>query len=120
MAKFSPITTLDALLDKVATATRITVCSAQPATFADIATYALASATKASTDYTKTGAAGVARNLAVSQSSSLAIATSGDGSHVVLDDGTALTEVTTCATQTLTAGGTVSIPAWNVVAQQPT
>ncbi len=46
MAKASPDATLDALHAKIATATRMTVCSGQPANFAGIAAVLLASVTQ--------------------------------------------------------------------------
>lgn len=118
MAKFTDDSVLDAALDKVATATRQTVTSAQPANFAGIAAVTLASTTMTAGagngDYTKANGDTSGRKLTVAAQSGVSVSASGDATHVCLDDGTTLLHVTTCTTQALTSGNTVNVPAYDV------
>jgi len=114
MAKLVVDAVLDAALTKIATGANITVCSAQPATYADIATYALASgaltAGDGNGDFTIGPGDTSGRKVQIAQQSNLSISTSGSATHVAIDDGAALLLVTTCTTQALTSGGTVTVP----------
>lgn len=118
MAKFTADAVLDAALAKVATCTRMVVTSAQPANFAGIAAVALADVTltagDGNGDYTIADDTTVGRKLTVAAQSAVPVDSSGDATHVCLDDGTTLLHVTTCTTQTLTAGNTVNVPAFAV------
>ena len=124
MGKAAPDDTLDALLDKIATATRLSVCTDEPANFAGIAALQLASVTltagDGNGDYTVANGDTNGRKVTVAQQASIAITASGDADHIVLDDGTTLIYVTTCTLQTLTNGGTVTVPAWDAEVADPT
>jgi len=124
MAKFSDDSVLDALLDKIATSVTLTVTSAQPANFAAISGVALASvaltAGDGNGDYTIANGDSSGRKLTIVQQSSVSITANGDATHICLDDGATLLHVTTCTTQTLTSGGTVTIPAWDSEIADPT
>lgn len=124
MAKAAPDGTLDALGDKIATATRLVVCSAQPANFAGIAAVALAdiamTAGVGNGDYTRADGDVSGRKVTVAQQADVPIDASGSATHISLDDGANLIYVTTCTTQALTSGGTVTVPAWDVEVADPT
>lgn len=123
MAKWANDNVMDAALDLVATATRMVVTSAQPANFAGIAAVALADVTltagDGNGDYTIANGDTSGRKLTVAQQASITIDASGDATHVCLDDGSTLLYVTTCTTQTLTSGGTVTVPAFDIEIADP-
>ncbi|HTF86292.1 MAG TPA: hypothetical protein VL987_17035 [Cellvibrio sp.] len=123
MAKAIPDAVLDVLLDEIATGTRMVVCSGQPANFAGIAAVALADVTltagDGNGDFTIANGDTSGRKLTVAQQSSVVIDASGDATHVSIDDGTNLLAVTTCTTQSLTSGGTVTVPAFDIEVSDP-
>jgi hypothetical protein len=118
MAKFTHDNVLDAALDKVATATRMVITSAQPANFAGIAAVALADQTMTAGagngDYTKADGDTSGRKLTVLAQSGVTVDSSGTANHVCLDDGTTLLHVTTIAGQVVTAGNTINVAAYDV------
>ena len=113
---------MDAMLDNIALATTLTVCSAEPANQAGIAAVALADVTltagDGNGDYTVGDGDTNGRKLTVAQQADVDIDSSGTASHVVLDDGSSI-YVTTCTSQALTSGGTVTIPAWDIEVADP-
>jgi hypothetical protein len=115
MAKFADNSVMDAALAKIATATRLTVTSAQPANFAGIAAVALADVAvdggdfSAPFDGTPNG-----RSMTVTAQSGIPVDASADATHICLDDGVTLLYVTTCPSQALVEGNTVSPGAWTV------
>jgi hypothetical protein len=115
MAKFLDDSVMDAAAAKVATATRMVVTSAQPANFAGIAAVALAdvvlTAGNGNGDYTIANGDTNGRKVTVAAQTAFNIDASGTATHVCLDDGTTLLAVTTCTSQALTSGGTVTVPA---------
>jgi hypothetical protein len=123
MGKAAPNSTLDALLAEIATATRLVVTSAEPADFAGIAAVALAdialTAGDGNGDFTIADGDTSGRKVTVAQQADVDIDTTGDATHVCLDDGTDLIYVTTCTLQTLTSGGTVTVPAWKIEIADP-
>lgn len=110
---------LDGTLDQIATCVTFTLCAGEPANFAAIATNALASTTIGSGDFTKANGDVSGRKITVDAQADLEIDFSGDVDHVVIDNGTDFM-VTTCATQALTAGGTVSTTAYAFESRDPT
>ena len=123
--KLAPDVTLDKMLDYIATATQMIVCSgsSSPTNGAGALSAALASATMAGGDFTKaddaTGALG--RKVTVAAKTSLSVSASGDATCVaLLDVSNVLLYVTTCTTQTLTSGNTVNVPSWKVQIGDPT
>lgn len=118
MAKFTDDSVLDAACAKVATATRMVVTSAQPANFAGIAAVALAdvvlTAGDGNGDYTIANGDTSGRKVTVAAQSSITVDSSGTATHVCLDDGTTLLAVTTCTSQALTSGNTVTVPAFDI------
>ena len=121
MGKAMSTSTLDATLDKIATATVQTVCSAQPTTRTQaVTTFMLASVTMAGGDYVKAAGDTNGRKVTIAAKNAVAIGTTGTANHVALCDGTELLHVTTCTSQALTSGGTVDIPAHKHEASDPT
>jgi hypothetical protein len=121
MAKYANPLVMDAALDKIATGTSLCVCTTQPTTRAEaITTYNLATATVSGASFTKSAGTGTGRKVTVAQQSNMSIANSGTALHVAIVDASALLYVTTCTSQALTAGGTVTVPAWNVEFAGPT
>jgi len=122
MAKYlHPTAVLDGLLDKIATGTIMTVCSAQPTTRTEaVTTYALADVTMAGGDFTKANGDTNGRKVTVAQKSAVPIDVSGTANHVAICDGTNVLLVTTCTSQVLTSGGTVTIPTFKCETSDPT
>jgi hypothetical protein len=114
MAKAIADAVLDAALAKIATSDRMTVCSGEPANFAGIAAVLLVThvLTAGSGNGDWTIAAGTQRKVTTTQQAAVSITNSGTATHVCYDDGTTLLAVTTCTSQVLTSGGTVTVPAF--------
>lgn len=125
MARWADLAVLDDGLDSLKAAVEaaggeMLVCSGASAPADRAAALAAKLATKETPTVTITGAAGSARTATISAAAANAITASGDATHIALIDGAKLWFVTTCTTQTLTSGGTVDIPAWTIVVNQPT
>lgn len=124
MAKSVHDDVLDGALDIIRNnCTRVTVCSTQPTTYTEAnATYALADVTVDSTDFTKANGDTNGRKLTVAQQASVPVDTTGTAQHVALLDvaNSKLLYVTTCTSQSLTSGNTVTIPAWDIEIADPT
>jgi hypothetical protein len=125
MAKAIPDAILDKTLDEIATATKMTLCSAQPTTYTEAnSTYALADIVIDGGDFTKADGDTSGRKVTVSAQTGVLIDTSGTGNHIALirtADST-LIYVTTCSSQAVTANGsnTVNFPAWDIELADPT
>lgn len=123
MGKAAPDATLDAFLTKIATATRQTACSAEPANFAGIAAVALADAVMTpgdGNDYAIATGDTSGRKITTTAKADENVTTTDTATHVALDDGTDLIFVTTCDSQPLTTGNTVTFPAWSIEIGDPT
>ena len=114
---------LDAYLNQLDNCTTLHVTSAEPANHASIAAVSLASvamtAGAGNGDYTIANGDVSGRKLTVLQQSSISITASGTATHVVLTDGTNIW-CTTCTSQVLTSGGTVTVNAFDVEIADPT
>lgn len=110
---------LDGGINAIDGSTTLTVCSAEPANQAGIAAVALADVTIDGTDFTKANGDTSGRKVTVAQQTDVLIDTTGTATHVVIDDGTDI-YVTTCTSQALTSGGTVTVPAWDIEFADPT
>jgi len=123
MAKFAdPTTVLDAALDGVAASNIQHICSAQPANYAGIAAVSLGSISMTPvSNYTKATVDVSGRKVTVAAKTGVSVTTTGTATHLVLALTTDSTMrfVTTCASQAVTAGGTVDIPAWQWEVQNP-
>lgn len=117
MAKWQNDSMLDAAFDWIrARVTQITVCNAQPTTYAEAtSTYALAADTMTSTDITVGDGDTNGRKMHMSSKTGVSVDTSGTASHIALvgSSGSTLLFVTQCTTQALTTDSTVSLPAWD-------
>ncbi len=118
MAKAADVSVLDALLDKVATSTQLLVTSSQPANRAAALTAALATA-NLSGAFAKSAGTPNGRKTTVAQQTNASVTATGTATHVCLIDGTTLLYVTTCTSQGLTTGNTVTIPAWTITIPDP-
>lgn len=125
MAKWLADSTLELILALVDNATRLVVCSGQPANFAGIAAVALADVTvtagAGNGDWSAVADGDVSgRKITMAQQADIPIDASGTATHVSGDDGSTLLFVTTCTSQALTSGGTVTIPAFDIEVGDPT
>lgn len=131
MAKWQNDLMLDAALNYIKTnATRLCVCSAQPATYAEATTtydggaskYKLAILTIDSDDFTGPADDTSGRKLTVNEGAGITVDATASATHVALCDasGEALLYVTTCTEQSLTSGNTVTVPAWVINIEDPT
>lgn len=118
MAKFANDSVMDAALAKIATGTILTVCSAQPTNRTEaVTTYKLAdvvvTAGDGNGDFTIANGDTSGRKVTVAQQDNVPVDTTGTATHVAICDGSSLLLVTTCTSQSLTAGNTVTIPAFD-------
>lgn len=112
---------LDAALNEVATATIMTACSAEPTTRTEaVTTYALADHVMAGGDYANADGDTNGRKVTIAQQADVLVDASGTATHIALCDGTVLLYVTTCTSQALTSGNTVTFPAWDIEIADPT
>jgi len=104
-------------------ATRLCVCNAQPTTYTEaITTFKLAIHTIAAADFTGPADDGVAgRKLTVNEQAAFAVDSTDTATHIALADSATskLLLVTTCTSQVLTAGNTVTVPAWDIKIADP-
>ena len=115
---------LDAALDKVATGVLLVACSAEPTTRIEaVTTYALADISltpgDGNGDFTVANGDTNGRKVTVAQQAGVTVDTSGTATHVAIVDGTTLLYVTTCTSQVLTSGNTVTFPAWDIEIADP-
>lgn len=125
VSKWSNDDVMDAALAEVATSVMLRVCSGadNPADRAAAISATLASVAltpgAGNGDFTLANGDSNGRKLTVAQQTDISITASGDATIVTLDDGTALQYVTTCTSQSLTSGGTVTVPAWDIEIADP-
>ena len=124
MAKATSNDVLDAACAKIATGTRVVVCSDEPEDFEGIASVALADVTVTAGDGNGDWTIGdgdvSGRKVTLAQQADVEIDASGTATHISVDDGSTLLAVTTCTSQALTDGGTVTIPAIDWEFNDPT
>lgn len=133
MAKRINTSVSDALLDVIKTGisglgpcNKMVICSAEPTTYTEAnSTYMLANTSLTGTDFTKAagdGAGNTPRKVTVGAKTGITVTNSGTATHVAWIDtvNSALLLVTTCTSQALTAGNTVSTPAWKLEVGAPT
>ena len=124
MAKSASDAVLDGLLAVIDDCTLMTVCNAEPTTFAEASTtFKLADVVVvAGTDYTISNGDTNGRKVRMAAKSAVPIDTTGTAPHIALcvSVGSLLHFVTTCTSQALTSGGTVDIPVWDIEVADPT
>jgi len=117
MAKFANDLVMDAALDKIATATTMHVNTSEPATRAAAISDSLADVTltagDGNGDYTIANGDTNGRKITVAEQVDVPIDATGTATHVSLIDGSDLILVTTCTSQGLTSGGTVTVGAFD-------
>ena len=114
MAKWQIDLMLDAALDYISSnAVELYVCTGQPANYAGIAALALTGAAVPTFQANANGDVS-GRKLTVDSEVDIPITATGDATHIVLASATVLLYITTCTTQNLTSGGTVTTPAWDI------
>jgi hypothetical protein len=100
------------------------VCSTQPTTRTEaITTYMLAKTTLTkSTDFTiaDDAVSPYGRKITTTQKTGVSVTNGGTAIYVAICDGTNILVVTTCTSQVLTAGNTITIPAFKVQVGDPT
>lgn len=120
MAKSLNDVVLDALLDKVATGTILTVCSQEPTTRTQaVTTYKLADVVIDAGDFTKANGDVSGRKVTIGQQADVAVDSDGTATHIAICDGSTLLAVTTCTSQALTNGNTVTVPAFDIEVSDP-
>ncbi len=121
MPKFASNDVLDGSLIVAAAATRMVAVNGQPANFAMADTGKLAEATLSGADFSFAAGDVSGRKVTVAAKSGLSVLAAGTADHVALLDvaGSRLLYVTTCPSQALVAGGTVSIASWAIEVGAP-
>lgn len=121
MAKAVHPDVLDGALSVVRQATRMVALAAQPADYAAANAGKLAEAVMAPGDFVFATGITNGRRATVAAKSGISVSAAGTANHVaLLDPGTTrLLYVTTCPAQALSAGGTVSVAAWDIEIGDP-
>lgn len=118
MAKFAHDDVMDAALDVIAEGTILTVCDTEPTTRTEaVTTFKLADVVltpgDGNGDFTVSNGDTNGRKVRVSQQADIPVDTSGTATHVAICDGSRLLLVTTCTSQALTSGNTVTVPVFD-------
>lgn len=106
--------------------TLLTVCEGLPAGRTSAITQKgfggqmLAQKSMTSTQFTLANGDVSGRKLTVAQQTSLPVSATGGGNHVCLVTASSLAYVTTATSQTLTAGNTLTVNAWDIEIADPT
>jgi len=121
MGKFAPNDTIDAMLDEIATCTRLDVTSdsSTPTDLTNTLANVTLTAGDGNGDYTIGDGDSSGRKLAVAEQADVSITGSGDARHIVLSLSSTIKYVTTCTQQTLTSGGTVTVPTFDIEVADP-
>lgn len=99
----------------------MTVCSAEPTSRTEaVTTYALGDVAMVTGDFTNANGDTSGRKTTVASKTGVTVDASGTATHVALCDGSRLLYVTTCTSQVLTSGNTITFPAWDVEIADPT
>lgn len=118
MAKYTDDAVLDAACAKIATCTRLSACSGQPANYAGIAAVSLGSYTltagDGNGDYVIANGDTSGRKVTVGAQSGNNASATGTATHVALDDGSTLLHVTTCASVGTTSGSPFTVAAYDI------
>jgi len=125
MAKKVDNSVLDAALNEIKNNCNLmTVCSAEPANYAAANVGGgdfLGDVSMANGDFTIADGDTSGRKVTVGSKSGVNVDNTGSATHVaLLDTGTStLLYVTTCTTQSLTSGNTVTFPTWDIEIADP-
>lgn len=118
MAKFANDDVMDAALDEIALGNILTVCSQQPTNRTEaVTTYKLADVAltpgDGNGDFTIGNGDTNGRKVAIAEQADIPVDANGDATHIAICDDTRLLLVTTCTSQTLTSGNTVTVPTFD-------
>jgi len=122
MAKSVHNDVLDAALNHLKNnAAQLSVCSTQPATYAEAtSTYKLAITAIDSDDFNGPADGDTSgRKIQVNDQNGVTVDSSGNAEHVAIVSSSDLLYVTTCTSQALTEGNQVSVPAWDIELADP-
>ena len=112
----------DGALDQIALGNTFTVLTGEPSSIADIASFALAEVAvtpgDGNGDFTFAAGDISGRKVSMTAKADINIDTSGQATHVSVDDGTRWI-ATTVTSKALTAGDKTSIPAWDAEINAP-
>ena len=111
---------LDGMLDVIATCTEMYVVTAEPANRAAAISTSLATANLSGGDFSIGDGDVDGRKITIAQQADCDIRTSGTATHVAICTSATLMLVTTCSTQSLASGGTVTVPAFDDEVADPT
>ena len=105
---------LDAALAVIATCTQLDITSdaGTPANLTNSLASVALTAGDGNGDYTIADGGTSGRKITVSEQASIEVITTGDAKHIVLSLSGTIHLTTTCTTQTLTDGNTVTVPAF--------
>ena len=126
MAKSIANAVLDAALNHVAdNGSVMHVCSQEPTDYTQASsTYNLADVAltvgDGNGDYTIADGDSGGRKLTIAEQSSVTVDTTGTATHIAICSGSALLLVTTCTSQAITSGNTVTIPSFTETIADPT
>lgn len=122
MSKTVSNAVLDAALAVIATCTRLDVTSdvGTPANLTNSLANVALTAGDGNGDYVIADGTTNGRKITVAQQADVAVTATGDAAHIVLSVGGVIHLTTTCTTQTLTSGNTVTIPAFSDEIADPT
>lgn len=110
---------IDGGLEAIDGCTALNICTAEPSSIAECDSLSLIPAhTLAGGDFTIANGDTSGRKVTIAQQATLTIDASGTATHVAINDGTDY-YVTTCTSQALTSGGTVTVPAWDIEIADP-
>ncbi len=124
MAKTVHDDVLDQALNYVKTyGDKLCLCSAQPTTYTQaITTYNLATHTLTSADYTVADGDAGGRKVTVAEQAIVPVTATGTGTYIAIcySGGAKLLTVTTCSSQSVTSGNTVTFDAHTYTIGDPT
>ena len=125
MAKSASDAVLDGSLDIVSTATEMTLCSAEPTTYAEATgtgagEYAMCAPIVIGPGDFTIAADVNGRKITVGAQPTINMTVAGNVTHLALCDGADLLEVTTTTALAVIIGSIVNVPAWKINATEPT
>lgn len=123
MARYAPNSFYSGAFNTIknGNARRILVLSSEVTVYANLAAATLAEEEITDSEMNEASGAVSGRRLVIDQMADLDITASGDATHVAIvdDDDDAVLYITTCTSQALTNGGTVTIPSWSIEIRAP-
>lgn len=117
MAKYMPDAVIDSMLDVLAAATELTICSTQPTSYTEAhTTYMLVNHTLTGGDFSKSNGDTSGRKLVLAAQNGLSVTNAGTALHYALTitGSTTLLLVGTVTSQVLGVGNSVNFPATDV------